>query len=34
MSAVPALALATSNENIQAGMPKNMILDLGWFDGD
>ena len=24
----------TMNENIQAEMPKNMIPDPGWFDGD
>jgi len=24
----------TSQENIQAGLPKNMVLDLGWFDSD
>jgi len=22
------------NENIQIGMPKNMVPDPGWFDGD
>jgi len=32
MSATPALAV--SNENIQTGVPKNMVLDPGWFDGD
>jgi len=25
---------AAINENIQAGMPKNIVLDPGWFDGD
>jgi len=31
----PVLVLAVAiNENIQAGMPKNMVLDPGWFDGD
>ena len=30
-----ALALAvTVNKNGQAGMPKNMVLDLGQFDSD
>ena len=29
-----ALVPAISNENIQAGMPKNMVPDLGWFDSD
>ena len=24
----------TSQENVQAGLPKNMVLDPGWFDGD
>ena len=33
MSTAPALAVAM-NENVQAGMPKNMVLDPGWFDGD
>ena len=23
-----------NNGNIQAGLPKNMIPDPGWFDGD
>ena len=31
MSTVPALAM---NKNRQAGMPKNIILDPGWFNGD
>ena len=25
---------AVSNENIQAGMSKNMVLDSEWFDSD
>ena len=33
MSNIPALAVAT-NKNVQAGMPKNMVSDLGWFNGD
>ena len=33
MSNTPAPAVAT-NENIQAGMPKNMIPDPRWFDGN
>ena len=33
MSNAPALVVAT-NENIQIGMPKNMALDPGWFDGN
>ena len=23
-----------NNENTQAGMPRNMVLDPGWFDND
>jgi len=34
MSVAPAPALAVSNENVQAGMLKNIVLDPGWFDGD
>jgi len=33
MSTVPVPAVAI-NENIQVGMPKNMVLDPWWFDGD
>ena len=33
MSNALALVVAT-NENIQIGMPKNMVLDPGWFDGN
>jgi len=29
-----ALALVEISKNIQAGIPKNIVLDLGWFDGD
>ena len=32
MSEVPVPAVVS--ENIQTGIPKNIILDLGWFDGD
>ena len=32
---LPALAPAVKmNENVQAGIPKNMVLDPGWFDSD
>ena len=31
MSVAPA---AAENENVQAGLPKSMVLDPGWFDGD
>ena len=30
---IPALAVAT-NKNVQAGMSKNIVPDLGWFNGD
>ena len=29
MSAAPEIS-----KNIQAGVPKNMVPDPGWFDGD
>ena len=29
-----ASAPATMNNNIQAVMPKSMVPDPGWFDGD
>jgi len=34
ISVAPAPAAATVSENIQAGLPKNMVLDPEWFDGD
>jgi len=34
MSVVPATTAAAANENVQAGLPKNMVLDPGWFNGD
>jgi len=34
MSVAPALAAAVVSKNIQAGLPKNMVLDPGWFDSD
>jgi len=34
MSVTPALAAIANSENVQAGLPKNMVLDPGWFDGD
>ena len=34
MSVAPTLAAAVVSENIQAGLPKNMVLDPEWFDGD
>ena len=34
MSVAPATMAETSQENGQAGLPKNMVPDPGWFDGD
>jgi len=34
MSVAPEPMAVTSQENVQAGLPKNMVLDLGWFDSD
>ena len=34
MSMAPATMAAEVNENVQAELPKNMVLDPGWFDGD
>ena len=34
MSAAPAAMAEISQENRQAGLPKNMVPDPGWFDGD
>ena len=34
MSVALTLMAVTSQENVQAGLPKNMVLDPGWFDGD
>jgi len=34
MSVAPAPAVIADSENVQAGLPKNMVPDLGWFDGD
>jgi len=34
MSVAPATAAAAASENTQAGLPKSMVLDPGWFDGD
>jgi len=34
ISVAPAPAAATVSENVQAGLPKNMVLDPEWFDGD
>ena len=32
--AQPATTAAAVSKNIQAGLPKNMVPDPGWFDGD
>ena len=34
MSVAPAIAAAAASENVQAGFPKSMVLDPGWFNGD
>jgi len=34
MSTEPAPMAIEISENIMAGMPKNMVPDPGWFDGD
>jgi len=34
MSVAPATIAGTSQENGQAGLPKNMVPDPGWFDSD
>ena len=34
MSVVPATAATAVSENIQAGLPKSMVLDPGWFNGN
>jgi len=34
MSTEPAPMAVEIGENVMAGMPKNMVPDPGWFDGD
>jgi len=34
MSVAPVPAAATVSKNVQAGLPKNMVPDPGWFDSD
>ena len=34
ISVAQAIAAAAVSENVQAGLPKNMVLDPGWFDGN
>ena len=34
ISVAPATAAAAVSKNVQAGSPKSMVPDPGWFDGD
>ena len=34
MSVALVPTLTAISENVQAGMPKNMVLNPGWFDSD
>jgi len=34
MSVAQATMAAAVSKNVQAGLPKNMVPDPGWFDGD
>ena len=34
MSVAPATTATAVSENVQAGLPKNMVPDPEWFDGD
>jgi len=34
MSVAPATAAAAVSKNVQTGLPKSMVPDPGWFDGD
>ena len=34
MLVAPAPETVANSRNIQAGLPKNIVLDPGWFDGD
>jgi len=34
MSSAPAPAAVGVSKNVQAGMSKNIVPDLGWFNGD
>ena len=34
MSVAQATTAAVVSENVQTGLLKNMVLDLGWFDGN
>ena len=34
MSVAPTTAAVATSENVQAGLPKSMVPDPGWFNGD
>jgi len=34
MLVAPAPAAVANSENVQAGLPKNIVPDPGWFDSD
>jgi len=34
MSVAPAPVAAKVSENVQAGLPKNIVPDPGWFNSD
>ena len=34
ISVAPVPAAAATSENAHTGMPKNIVLDPRWFDGD
>jgi len=34
MSVAPAPAAVANSKNVQVELPKNMVPDPGWFDGD
>ena len=34
MSSAPAPAAVATSENIQTEVPKNIVLDLEWFNSD
>jgi len=34
MSGTPAPGAVVASKNVQAGLPKNIVPDPGWFDGD
>ena len=34
ISVAPIPAAVATSKNVQAGMPKSMVPDLGWFDSD